>query len=556
MSSRFADKLGSNYCPTDDETLEIKDLIFETKPQLTLLDTQIAALETSLAVLRTERQRVSGFIDAHQALLSPIRRLPDDLIREICLACCIPTERNCVLSSSEAPILLGRLWARLYLPEPIFQGVLRVSDKRRFEQRIEAARQWLARSGQCPLAITLVGYNQRTLAAREFTSTRFIELLMEFAARWQDIRLIIDTASLRKLATLQAVDVPMLRSLYMSYYRVDFNEEIQAWGALQLLSAPHFSRFSGNGVMSLAVLPIRWQQLTHLALEMVLFMTDGRVDSAGLLDVLRRCPQLEFAKLILDDQEAPASILELPPVYVEMNVLHTLELACVSAAPWAFTQALARLSTPRLRNFAIAGHFQYTIPSLDCTPYIANFFSLTSQLENFQILLDGSITSSDLQAMLTHMPTTVRKLLICDTDNAVFSFDLAVGLPVPTSALVDDVFASFMGGSTPRPSLEQIVVQRCARLSDASIRRCCDDPSIAERFPALRLVRVEFNLPVTSEQPESSGELPIAESEIKVQTIFRDATQPLFSPWHGLPVEEDGVDPAATAFGWMEDWKL
>ncbi|KAF7305703.1 hypothetical protein HMN09_00723500 [Mycena chlorophos] len=551
MSSRFADKLGSNYCPTDNEALEIKDLISETKPQLTLLDTQIAALENSLAVLRAERQRVSGFIDAHQALLSPIRRLPDDLIREICVACCIPTERNCVLSSSEAPILLGRvcsswraislatpqLWARLYLPEPIFQGVLRVSDKRRFEQRIAAARQWLARSGQCPLAITLVGCNQRTLAAREFTSTRFIELVMEFAARWQDIRLIIDTASLRKLATLQAVDVPVLRSLYMSYYREDFNEETQSLGRATTPQCSSFIAFSGNGVMNLPVLPIRWQQLTHLALEIVLFMADrdGRVNSAGLLDVLRRCPRLEFAKLILDDEETPASIQELPPDYVEMNVLHTLELACVSAAPWAFTQALARLSTPRLRNFAIAGHFRYTIPSFDCTPYIANFFSLTSQLENFQILLDDSITSSDLQAMLTHMPTTVRKLLICDTDNVAFSLDFAVGLPVPTSALVDDVFTSFMGGSTPRPSLEQIVVHRCVRLSDASIRRCCDDPSIAERFPALRLVLV---------RDQGANDLS-------------RRSQPVFSPWHGLPAEEDGVDPAAsTAFGWMEDWKF
>ncbi|KAJ6581969.1 hypothetical protein B0H19DRAFT_893223, partial [Mycena capillaripes] len=120
MSSPFAARLGTNYCPKDEEILEIKTLLIEPYLRLKRLDDEIADLQRAIDKLAEERDGLGVFVEGHKALLSPVRRLPLDVIQEIFIAC-IPTHRNCVMSASEAPVLLGRIcssWRAISLSMP------------------------------------------------------------------------------------------------------------------------------------------------------------------------------------------------------------------------------------------------------------------------------------------------------------------------------------------------------------------------------------------------------------------------------------------------------
>ncbi|KAF8138032.1 hypothetical protein K438DRAFT_1638576 [Mycena galopus ATCC 62051] len=108
MSSPFASKLGTNYCALDEEVLEIQSLLVEPLSRLQSLDNRIAELQKAIDELAEERTAVQAYVDAHKALISPIRRLPPEMLQEIFVAC-LPTHRNCAMSTMEAPILLGRI---------------------------------------------------------------------------------------------------------------------------------------------------------------------------------------------------------------------------------------------------------------------------------------------------------------------------------------------------------------------------------------------------------------------------------------------------------------
>ncbi|KAJ7255887.1 hypothetical protein B0H12DRAFT_964781, partial [Mycena haematopus] len=115
MTSLFASKLGTNYCPLDEEVCEIEALLVRSRSRLQDLDDRIADLQKVTAIdeqvideLTEERTSIRTYVDAHRALLSPVRRLPLDMLQEIFVAC-LPTHRNCVMSASEPPVLLGHI---------------------------------------------------------------------------------------------------------------------------------------------------------------------------------------------------------------------------------------------------------------------------------------------------------------------------------------------------------------------------------------------------------------------------------------------------------------
>ncbi|KAJ7502546.1 hypothetical protein B0H11DRAFT_642432 [Mycena galericulata] len=101
--SPFAQKLGTNYCPTDEELIEIQALIVEPALRVKRLGEEIAELQKTIDKLAQERDELEVYVDAHRALISPFGRLPLDIIQTIFVAC-MPNHRNCVMSASEPPV--------------------------------------------------------------------------------------------------------------------------------------------------------------------------------------------------------------------------------------------------------------------------------------------------------------------------------------------------------------------------------------------------------------------------------------------------------------------
>ncbi|CAK5272284.1 unnamed protein product [Mycena citricolor] len=225
--SPFTPKLGTNYAPSDSEVEQLKQLMSGPQQRISNVDSELAALRQSMEKLEGEKRQLSAYVDAHSALISPVRRLPVDVIREIFLAC-LPTARNCVMSTTEAPLLLGRvcsswrdislstprLWSKLHIVHPTsvsyhnYGGAPDLSkDRARLAKRIHATKIWLGRAGECPLSISYdVDHACMSPAA-------IIDLLVLYAYRWHTIDMLITSEGVARLMELTEQDVPMLTSV-------------------------------------------------------------------------------------------------------------------------------------------------------------------------------------------------------------------------------------------------------------------------------------------------------------------------------------------------------
>ncbi|KAJ7252150.1 hypothetical protein B0H12DRAFT_966372, partial [Mycena haematopus] len=314
MASQFASKLGTNYCPLDEEVLEIESLLVQPLSRLQDLDDRIADLQKVVDELTEERTNVKIYVDAHRALLSPVRRLSLDVLQEIFVAC-LPTHRNCVMSASEAPVLLGRicsswrnislstprLWSSLHIVEPARIEYLPKIREQKHAQLLEVTKAWLERSGQCPLTISLFGRAPPVPAPLEYSGTSvFLQTLLPFASRWLDISVTASSLGLDSLSSVTENDIPMLRTLKISEIYERPLPLGNQWGSSGLLRGPNISSFTfSRSHTNSLLLPLRWDQLLTLSIT-------GRwvlgVTTDVAVGIFSRCPRLQTCQLLMNDE--------------------------------------------------------------------------------------------------------------------------------------------------------------------------------------------------------------------------------------------------------------
>ncbi|KAF7357947.1 hypothetical protein MVEN_00841300 [Mycena venus] len=529
MASPFAPRLGTNYCPTDDEIVEIKAVLVEPILRLKRLDEEIAQLQKTLDKLAEERDSLSTYVEGHKALISPVRRLPLDIIEEIFVAC-IPTHRNCVMSASEAPVLLGRicsswrkislstprLWAKLHIVEPSrgrfgsSNGLL--DDK--VAQRIDVMKMWLGRSGQCPLSISLQSgpdYDSPpiTPTASHPRSGQFLQELILFAGRWQHIRFTTLAAS-------------------RSTRSISFRLAVYTGSILGCSVVPGFAAFLQRGSsFNPHSLPLRWNQLTNLTVDGPPWQSS--MTSEAILQTISQCGQLQTCQLVVNDAVmgaggTPVVSGQHPPV--ELPILHTLWLDFGSGPGSAVTRLLEWLHLPELRDFTLHGHTD--------GGSMASFFGLCPRLERLSID-SNSFTKNSLLENLHALPPTMRHLTINDITH---------GLDVPIVASLDDealaVLTPAPGVSICCPALETLTITYCCLISDAALLRFINarmqmaDGSGAAHTAPLKRVDVQFNRRMTEDVMPSLK--PFTETgglEVLIAYLPSHSTQ--FSPWQGLP---------------------
>ncbi|KAJ7117463.1 hypothetical protein C8R44DRAFT_626525, partial [Mycena epipterygia] len=78
-----SDLLTTNRPPLDSEILSIQNAITEQRAQKSLLDARISGLEASLKKLMADRDMLEEKIWAHEGTLSPLRRMPTELLSSI-----------------------------------------------------------------------------------------------------------------------------------------------------------------------------------------------------------------------------------------------------------------------------------------------------------------------------------------------------------------------------------------------------------------------------------------------------------------------------------------
>ncbi|KAF9009955.1 hypothetical protein BDQ17DRAFT_1219718, partial [Cyathus striatus] len=128
-----------------------------------------------------KKSKIYDLAEKYQTLISPARRLTEDILQEILLAC-LPEDHNPCINAAEAPILLTHicsawrsiahrtpwLWAAIHIPIPSAiidlawnfppqRSIVLQEDLVRLtlDQREVAVKDWLSRSGACPLSISI-----------------------------------------------------------------------------------------------------------------------------------------------------------------------------------------------------------------------------------------------------------------------------------------------------------------------------------------------------------------------------------------------------------------
>ncbi|KAJ7457849.1 hypothetical protein FB451DRAFT_589516 [Mycena latifolia] len=534
MASPFTSKLGTNYCPQDDEIPAIQCILAETAVRVKGLDDEIADLQKALDKLTEERDRLNAYVDAHQALLSPVRRLPLDIIHEIFVAC-LPMYRNCAMSAMEAPVLLGRicsswrtislsiprLWSRLHIVEPSFpfeSSPILVEEK--LEQILAVTSAWLRRSGQCALSISLHSeLNAPGLIPP--VHDRLAKAIVPFSSRWEHITFVTSSPALATFSHFTAADVPMLKSIAVRLYdphTVDAANKIQ-WSSWGLFQAPDVSSvgISLNSYNPLE-LPLRWSRLTNLSLSQGWGPGGRSVTSKIARQVLARCPELQVCKLIVYDGRTD-SVSPTSEPDLELPFLHTLSLQCGDIG-FALCQLFDSLSLPLLRHFKLRGYCR-----VDSDISFAPFLAATPRFQTLDINVEA-FTRSSLAVFFRGLPPTVQKLQLVD-----ISTDWAT--PSELDVLSDDILTLLTDSSAPCcPGLQELRIDDCQFFSDKELLRFILARMTDGGNRTLTRVQVRFQRQV---QLDILSELqPFIETGLHVELDYLPPLALRFSPWEGL----------------------
>ncbi|KAJ6573492.1 hypothetical protein DFH09DRAFT_1312197 [Mycena vulgaris] len=523
--SPFTSKLGTNYCPQDEEIIEIQSLLVEPALRLKCLDDEITELQKAVEKLRDERDELGAYVDAHRALISPARRLPLDIIQEIFITC-IPTDRNCVMSAIEAPVLLGRicsswrtislstprLWSSLHIVEPSCpseSALARFEEK--LAQRLQTTKTWLSRSGQCPLSISLQSMFNRA----GFTPANhghLLQALVPFASRWEHIHLAVLFSVLAIMSPLKETDVPMLKSVRMTEIGVPVD---LAWDSLGFLRGPRIHSFQiwGSSFRPLEI-PLRWSGLTDLSMGKI-WTPAHSVTSQHVLQMFSRCPQLRTCRLHLDDGFNNNINPRVEEPILELSFLNTLDIQCHETVSPTIHQLFSRSSFPQLRHFSLHKSWDQG-PEYDIS--YAPFLAAAPRIESLYMDIE-LFSKRSLADFLRALPPTVLELRYWNT-----------GRYIGASEIFDDVFLEAL---IPSP---EVPIPWCPGLQVLEMPfpcRCSDD--VLLRFiksRTLKSVVIQFDREMQLDiRPELQS---FVESGLDLQLTYAPPMAVQFSPWEGL----------------------
>ncbi|KAK7453571.1 hypothetical protein VKT23_011848 [Stygiomarasmius scandens] len=420
MNSPFSRLLGTNHAASDDEAREIHQLLARPLEKLDYLNSEITRLETTLSVLKQERDHVEQYIDAHKALLSPARRLPSEILSEIFVHC-LPQGRNATRSLTDAPLLLGqicRVWREVSLSTPYLWTSLHIAipDITRdgkylgkvMEMRTKGVETWLARSGtMLPLSVSIYAscrMDRNYVGLLPPLLKPLFDCLAAQLYRWKEIE--IETPVQYTILFKECLDLAfpgwnhnqlvILNTLsFQGHGSYDGNTSLSC-----LFSAPNLRRISWNGFIGrMKHTHIISSKLTHLDV----CFHDFDLISDQVLGLLSQfSASLQFCRL-----QCHIEANMLPRAIIHFPFLQTLDLS-VSAIRQGDVAAIAlffqHLSTPALHTLKIE-MVSGSVSSLGL--FFSPLLSPNNRIQNLDICVP-SLTLDNLLQCLALLPNLSR----------------------------------------------------------------------------------------------------------------------------------------------------
>lgn len=225
MQTPFADRLYTNYTPFHPEIEQIHRVIAGALEDISHLDEKITHFQAMIDELYRERKVLSGFVDAHRALVSTIRRLPTELLQKI-FAHCLDADRTGGHVFKSQNFLLGHVcssWRRIVMSTPELWSSIRIFyspgaySPDALLQLGKRVKWWLELSGHSPLSISFPCSPLENTQEMDLAATSLFQILNPSSQRWEVLNLRLPLSMfVRIFATITEADVPLLKSIRLS----------------------------------------------------------------------------------------------------------------------------------------------------------------------------------------------------------------------------------------------------------------------------------------------------------------------------------------------------
>ena len=301
--------LASSPFATNSESLEIQTL-------LKLPTSRLKEQE-----LRNEQSALLFISD----LVSPIRKLPIEILQEIFIAC-LPTAHNPVSSRWEPPILLTQIcssWRIIAHATPqLWKSIhIRVDFPCGADRHSEALQEWLTRSVAYPLNISVGAVDHWETSDLDEFYDNIIDTLIQFSERWKEVYFAAPYQALVPIISLPPSKVPLLETLSLDcghqpppgLAQMNFTLR-DPQSICGVLKAPNLRDLSLHGCWQLHlnedVTQLNWSQLTNIALEGTSYWGECFLSVSGTYRILSLCRnlitfRLEIGRVTGESEELP-----------------------------------------------------------------------------------------------------------------------------------------------------------------------------------------------------------------------------------------------------------
>ncbi|KAJ7845402.1 hypothetical protein B0H14DRAFT_976125 [Mycena olivaceomarginata] len=458
--SPFADRLNTNYIPSDSEIVEIRALLVDPADELARVEAQIEQMEIALTQLKELRASLKTPIDAHRALISPMRCIPQDVLLAI-FSSCLPSEHNALIDPAEAPLLLGRicrhwrdvtystpmLWSSIHIPclEYLHAPPTMISG---LERMVEA---WLERSSACPLSVSV--FDEINYPSNGVEKHPLILQLLPISRRLRHLALAGAAEFLRPILRLGSENLPALKSIFIQttgnqLFRDDA-DQLDSTNALQIPTLEDVTLQISSVVDPLA-LPLKWSRLTRIRLECYSMRGDaaGGLDIGGALEMLRRCPNLVHCEIRVTARTDEGPTLDTSPIILPH--LRTLVLSGeFQSQSWMTHLVMPKLCALRLGDGTKEGPaIGSSSPQDGCMS--ADIDASLFTLSGLQELLQSFPTISHLK--LSQTPLHSDDAFIAILHNLVCPMLTNITLPDTSAGISDAAVLAFIKARMALPT--------------------------------------------------------------------------------------------------------
>ncbi len=270
--------------PTNSKLRFVEGMISETTAQIHALQLELERAEFKLQVLQKEKAAILETSKDHRSVISAVRNLPEDVLRQILIAC-VEDEKPPILSYRPIPLpyrlaQISSGFRRIALSTPIMWASMYVQfdaflyenlDEQAYSILAHMVRVWFERAGGLPLTVFIEGPGSSPYENEDYgesdPSNILFDTLFSYSARWQDIQFISPrndfSLPVFRIVALKAADVPMLQSVSLF---LECSIPTTLLSTTVLLKTPtlrHVSIKTDN----LRQIPVNWANLTAISLK-------------------------------------------------------------------------------------------------------------------------------------------------------------------------------------------------------------------------------------------------------------------------------------------------